>query len=170
MGFPASTPQHLSPCCHSLESTGHCASSTPVQPRERLTTWTWLPRNPRASWYVTCALGTAREAPQVSQKRSNFTSKTSLGCGLLASTLMLSFKQNFLDLLLGRQPNVRALRGQAVPLRSKASLSSPAGASRGQLSAPAGPRLRQHALLILSTPHGKQLGSRSPSGRSEVQL
>lgn len=83
---------------------------------------------------------------------------------------MLSFKQNFLDLLLGRQPNVRALRGQAVPLRSKASLSSLAGESRGQLSAPAGPRLHQHALLILSTPHSEQLASRNPSGQSEVQL
>lgn len=75
--------------------------------------------------------------------------KDIMSCGLLVSALMLSFKQNFLDLLLGRQPNVRALDGQAAPLRSKASLSQLAGAARGQLSPPAGPHLHQRALLIL---------------------
>lgn len=60
--------------------------------------------------------------------------KDIMSCRLLVSALMLSFKQNFLDWLLGRQPNVRALGGQAAPLRSKASLSRLAGASRGQLS------------------------------------
>ena len=75
--------------------------------------------------------------------------KDIMSCGLLVSALMLSFKQNFPDLLLGRQPNVRALDGQAAPLRSKASLSQLAGAARGQLSPPAGPHLHQRALLIL---------------------
>ena len=72
-----------------------------------------------------------------------------MSCRLLVSALMLSFKQNFLDWLLGGQPNVRALGGQAAPLRSKASLSQLAGASHGQLSPLAGPRLHQRALLIL---------------------
>ena len=73
---------------------------------------------------------------------------------------MLSFKQNFLDLLLGRQPNVRALCGQAVPPRSKASLSSPAGASRDQLSAPAGLRLHQH--MLCSSSPGRAAGLQEP--------
>lgn len=100
--------------------------------------------------------------------------KDIMSCGLLVSALMLSFKQNFLDLLLGRQPNVRALGGQAAPLRSKVSLSRLAGASRGQLSPPAGPRL--HQLCSSSQPSSsialssEQVGSRSPLGQSEVQL
>lgn len=93
-----------------------------------------------------------------------------MSCRLLVSALMLSFKQNFLDWLLGRQPNVRALGGQAAPLRSKASLSRLAGASHGQLSPLAGPRASISVLCSSSQPSSsvapgsEQVGSSSPAG------
>lgn len=39
-----------------------------------------------------------------------------------ANALLLSFKQNFLDWLLDRQPKVRAFFSQVAPLRSKSSV------------------------------------------------